>query len=173
MDIEGVGKYRKSRRQVKKEKKIQKEKTAGKGWFDMPAADSEEIKNDIMMLRMRNAIDPKRFYKKEDKESKFCQIGTVVDTPLEHYDRVPHRERKDNLVEQLLGDMDSRKKLKNRYKKAVKEHPYYRKIRRKTRLKKKEAKDGPKLKRRRRTLPKTGGFKNERNMGKGKSRRKI
>lgn len=86
------------------------------------------------LLSMRDALDPKRFYKKLDKCKKF-QIGTVVDDPRDFHDRVPKRQRKQTLVEQLLDDMNVKQKLKKRYKKAVKEHPYYIKLKRKNKAK--------------------------------------
>ena len=42
-------------------------KTKGKGWYNMPAPEmTEEKKNDLEVLQMRKALDPKRFYKKTD-----------------------------------------------------------------------------------------------------------
>ena len=40
---------------------------------------TDELKLDLRALRMRGAIDPKRFYKAVDERSKFVQLGTVVE----------------------------------------------------------------------------------------------
>lgn len=95
--------------------------TMGSYYFDDKAHD---------VLSMRDALDPKRFYKKLDKCKKY-QIGTIVDDHRDFYDRIPNRERKQTLVEQLLDDMNVKQKIKKRYKKAVKELPYYNKLKRK------------------------------------------
>lgn len=45
----------------------EREKTKGKDWFNMPATEiTEEIENDLKVLQMRKALDPKHFYKKND-----------------------------------------------------------------------------------------------------------
>ncbi|CAL1712771.1 unnamed protein product [Somion occarium] len=58
---------------TKKEKKAQKNKTAGPGWFDLPApaeADLPKLYREVEALRLRNQLDPKRFYRKEEGEGK-------------------------------------------------------------------------------------------------------
>ncbi len=43
--------------------------SAGKGWFDMPAPIlTPALKNDLKLLRMRNALDPSRHYKANDSK---------------------------------------------------------------------------------------------------------
>ena len=43
----------------------ERSKSAGSGWFDMPAPQlTPELKNDLRLLRMRGALDPARHYKK-------------------------------------------------------------------------------------------------------------
>lgn len=41
---------------------------------------TEELKNDLKALQMRSAMDPKRFYKKNDREGfpKYFQVGWGV-----------------------------------------------------------------------------------------------
>lgn len=51
----------------------QKDKTAGPGWFDLPAPDAADLPRlyrEVEALRLRNALDPKRFYRKEEGEGK-------------------------------------------------------------------------------------------------------
>lgn len=55
----------------------EKAKTTGDGWFNMKAPElTEEMKNDLKALKMRSAMDPKRFYKKNDREGfpKYFQV---------------------------------------------------------------------------------------------------
>ena len=55
------------KRTLKKQKKVLREKTEGLGaaWFGMKAPEvTEEVQRDLEVLKMRGAIDPKRFYKK-------------------------------------------------------------------------------------------------------------
>lgn len=44
--------------------------TAGKGWFNMPAQEmTREVKQDLRMLANRSVLDPKRFYKKDNRKT--------------------------------------------------------------------------------------------------------
>lgn len=59
----------------------EREKTSGDGWFNMKAPElTEELKNDLKAQQMRSAMDPKRFYKKNDREGfpKYFQVGLGV-----------------------------------------------------------------------------------------------
>lgn len=50
-----------------------KNKTTGPGWFDLPApaeADLPRLHREVEALRLRNRLDPKRFYRKDDGEGK-------------------------------------------------------------------------------------------------------
>lgn len=50
-----------------------KQKTAGKDWFDLPAPDEADLPRlyrEVEALRLRNQLDPKRFYRKDPGESK-------------------------------------------------------------------------------------------------------
>ena len=53
----------------------------GDQWFNLPATEvTEEIKNDLEVLQMRGALDPKRFYKKNSNKElpKYFQVGRYV-----------------------------------------------------------------------------------------------
>ena len=53
----------------------------GDQWFNLPATEvTEEIKNDLEVLQMRGALDPKRFYKKNTNKElpKYFQVGRYV-----------------------------------------------------------------------------------------------
>ncbi|KAJ0093744.1 hypothetical protein Patl1_24741 [Pistacia atlantica] len=59
------------RKKLNKLLKKQMKDTVGTSWFDMPAATiTPELKKDLQLLKLRNAFDPKRHYKKGDTKSK-------------------------------------------------------------------------------------------------------
>lgn len=91
---------------------MEKALTKGKGWFDMKAPEmTDEAKMNLEMLKMRKALDPKRFYKNNDMKGlpKFFQFGRIVESPADFYhSRVPKKKRKANLVQELLADAEFR-----------------------------------------------------------------
>ena len=100
-------------------KRAEREKTKGADWYNMPAPElTEERKNDLELLQMRNVLDPKRFYKKNNSENlpKYFQIGTVVDNASDFYtDRVSKKDRKQTMVDELLADAEFKKYQKRKY----------------------------------------------------------
>ncbi|XP_033007440.1 deoxynucleotidyltransferase terminal-interacting protein 2 isoform X1 [Lacerta agilis] len=122
---ESVPPLKESVHQLKKQRRAEREKTTGNGWFGMKAPEmTDELKNDLKALKMRAAIDPKRFYKKNDREGlpKYFQVGTVVDSPIDFYHaRIPKKERKKNIVEELLADSEFRRYNKRKYQDIVAE----------------------------------------------------
>ncbi|CAG0921798.1 unnamed protein product [Notodromas monacha] len=116
--------------------KIEREKTKGSLWYDMPASEmTEERKRDLEVLRNVHLLDPKRFYKKPDLKNtlpKYFQFGKVLDNPLDFYSsRVPKKQRKRTIVEELLADPDF-----NRYRKRKMEEIHTRIKRKKTKAEK-------------------------------------
>lgn len=60
----------------------EREKTKGPGWFNIPVQEvTEEVKNDLDLLKMRSILDPKHVYKKNDLNHtpKYFQ---VTSTPI-------------------------------------------------------------------------------------------
>lgn len=56
----------------------ERDKTKGKNWFNMPAPElTEELENDLKVLQMRSALDPKHFYKRNSFKTlpKYFQVG--------------------------------------------------------------------------------------------------
>ncbi|KAH6920701.1 hypothetical protein HPB50_028311 [Hyalomma asiaticum] len=88
----------------------ERSKTKGPAWFGLPAPEmTDELKHDLEVLRMRHVLDPKRFYKKNDLKDlpKYFQVGTVMDSPADFYHaRVPKKDRKRTMVEELLADAE-------------------------------------------------------------------
>ncbi|GMN60661.1 hypothetical protein TIFTF001_029763 [Ficus carica] len=96
--------------------------TAGSNWFDVPAPTmTPELQKDLQLLKLRNAMDPKRHYKKgNSKSSKYFQasgqchigsrgthigVGTVIESPLDFFSgRLTKKERKASLADELLSD---------------------------------------------------------------------
>jgi hypothetical protein len=73
------------RNALKKAKKIEREKTKGDAWYGLPAPEmTDEIKRDLEVLQMRGALDPKRFYKKNDTKElpKYFQVRIKLSTVL-------------------------------------------------------------------------------------------
>lgn len=103
----------------KREMKEKREETAGKGWFNLPKTEmTDELKKDMQVLQMRNALDTKIHYKRADsnKLPKYFQVGTIVEGPHEfHSSRVSKKNRKRTLVDELLADAEFRRKNKRRF----------------------------------------------------------
>ncbi|KAI0287957.1 Fcf2 pre-rRNA processing-domain-containing protein [Russula brevipes] len=114
---------------TKKEKKVLKEKTAGPKWFDLPApaeADLPRLHKEYEALRLRNQLDPKRFYRKDPGEGrgikglpKHFAIGTIVptNTPFggPSGDNLPRSVRKRTLVDELVDDAEARHYAKRKF----------------------------------------------------------
>ncbi|XP_048067446.1 deoxynucleotidyltransferase terminal-interacting protein 2 isoform X2 [Megalobrama amblycephala] len=122
---DAVPPYKESKNAAKLKRKAEREKTSGDGWFNMKAPElTEELKNDLKALQMRSAMDPKRFYKKNDREGfpKYFQVGTVVDSPVDFYNsRIPKKQRKRTIVEELLADAEFRSFNKRKYQEIMTE----------------------------------------------------
>ncbi|KAL2301572.1 hypothetical protein Nmel_010961 [Mimus melanotis] len=122
---ECVPPYRESLHQLKKQRRAEREKTTGDGWFGMKAPEiTSELKNDLKVLKMRASLDPKHFYKKNDRDGlpKYFQVGTVVDSPVDFYhSRIPKKQRKRTIVEELLADSEFRRYNKKKYQEIMSE----------------------------------------------------
>ncbi|KAH9969931.1 Fcf2 pre-rRNA processing-domain-containing protein [Russula dissimulans] len=114
---------------TKKEKKALKERTAGPKWFDLPApaeADRPRLYKEYQALRLRNQLDPKRFYRKDPGESrgikglpKHFAIGTIIPTSTpfggQSADNLPRSARKRTLVDELVDDAEARHYAKRKF----------------------------------------------------------
>mmetsp|Transcript_92 Transcript_92/g.150 ORF Transcript_92/g.150 Transcript_92/m.150 type:complete len:142 (-) Transcript_92:217-642(-) len=97
--------------------KTVKAPTAGKGWFDMPAAEmTAELRRDVQAVRLRGYLDPARFYKAPEVSTRFLQRGTVVEGRGEFYSaRIARRGRRPDLVEEILADDAVRQYSKRKF----------------------------------------------------------
>ncbi|KAI0042480.1 Fcf2-domain-containing protein [Auriscalpium vulgare] len=114
---------------TKKERKAMKNLTAGPSWFDLPAPDPAELPRlyrEVEALRLRNQLDPKRFYRKDEGEGrgikglpKYFAIGKVVTTSTPFggpsTDNLPRAARKRTLVDELVDDAEARRYAKRKF----------------------------------------------------------
>jgi hypothetical protein len=79
---------------------------AGKQWFGMaPTPVTDELKRDLALIRNRNYLDPKRFYKSSDATGKVVQLGTVIEGAAEFYSsRLSKKQRRANLTDEIMAD---------------------------------------------------------------------
>ncbi|KAJ4482241.1 Fcf2 pre-rRNA processing-domain-containing protein [Lentinula aciculospora] len=114
---------------TKKQRKELKNKTAGPGWFDLPApaeSDLPRLYREVEALRLRNQLDPKRFYRKEEGEGKGIKglpkhfaIGKIIttDTPFggASGENLTRAERKRTLVDELVDDAEMKRYAKRKF----------------------------------------------------------
>jgi len=114
---------------TKKQQKEFKNKTAGPGWFDLPApseADLPRLNREVEALRLRNQLDPKRFYRKDESEGKgikglpkYFAIGTILPshTPFgtASNDNLTRANRKRTLVDELVDDAEAKRYAKKKF----------------------------------------------------------
>lgn len=116
-------------RLTKREKKEMKNVTAGSNWFDLPAPPASELPRlhrEVEAMRLRNAMDPKRFYRKDESEGKgvkglpkYFAIGTIVPTSMPFgtasSDNLTRAERKRTLVDELVDDAETKRYAKKKF----------------------------------------------------------
>lgn len=101
-----------------KQKAREKAATTGKRHFDMAAPElTQEVKNDLKLLRYRKVLDDKTFFKNDDRRghAKHFQVGTIMDSAEDFYStRLTKKERKTNLVDEILADTNFKRLQKKR-----------------------------------------------------------
>nr|CAG4650583.1 EOG090X0GO7 [Sida crystallina] len=117
--LESVPSYTEGRRRLKLQRRIEASKTKGDQWFGLPATEmTEEKLRDLEVIQMRSILNPKQFYKKNDLKvvPKYFQVGRVVDQAADFYNsRVPRKDRKKTLVDELMADANFQKYNKRKY----------------------------------------------------------
>uniref|UniRef100_A0A8C6ELP5 Fcf2 pre-rRNA processing C-terminal domain-containing protein n=1 Tax=Microcebus murinus TaxID=30608 RepID=A0A8C6ELP5_MICMU len=79
---------------------------------------TDELKNGLKALKMRASMDPNRFCKKNDRDGfpKYFQMRTTVANPADFYhSRIPKKQRKRTIVEELLVDSEFRRYNQRKY----------------------------------------------------------
>jgi len=138
VELRGVNRTRKP---TKREIQEYRAKSAGPEWYNMPAfpgaryrpdnanrtehgrssytggdaraATEKEMRRQVTAIRLRNALDPKRFYRgsggtgAESGMPAYAQLGTVVGGGLEPASMLSRRQRAPNVVGELIRDTDS------------------------------------------------------------------
>ena len=87
------------------------------GWYDLPEQKiTAEIKHDLLALRSRSALNPKRHFKKESKEfPKNFHMGVIVEPKAEYFShRLTKKHRKTNLFDEMLKDPEAQIYLKRK-----------------------------------------------------------
>lgn len=99
----------------------EREKTTGKKWFDMPQQVlTPELRRDLQILRLRNVLDPKRFYKRVEKGKprfpKYFQVGTIIEGNTEFYSsRLSKKERATTITGEVMKDIAGRDYYKRKF----------------------------------------------------------
>mmetsp|Transcript_33630 Transcript_33630/g.52570 ORF Transcript_33630/g.52570 Transcript_33630/m.52570 type:complete len:333 (-) Transcript_33630:19-1017(-) len=116
-ETRNIGKKDPTKHALKKMRKAEKEKTAGKRWFDLPATQVDfDTKRDLQILRMRGNIYKDRFFKGDTKElPKYFQVGRVVSGAAEHYNKISRKDRKKSFAEEILGDSQMKNYAKRKF----------------------------------------------------------
>jgi len=106
--------------------------TPGSKWFGFQSqlstsgtvqssVDAESLKNDMAVIRMRNYIDPKKFYKSADKQSPYAQLGTVISHGSEYFaGRLTKAERRTTLLSEVMSDKGTRSYATRKFKEVSK-----------------------------------------------------
>ncbi|PBP17051.1 rRNA-processing protein FCF2 [Diplocarpon rosae] len=105
---------------IKKRDEEEKKATAGADWFNMPRTNlTPELKRDLQLLRMRDVLDPKRHYKKDNRKQQipaYSQVGTIIEGPTEYFSsRLMNKDRKRTLVEEVLATEKASGRFKTKY----------------------------------------------------------
>ncbi|PAA52062.1 hypothetical protein BOX15_Mlig031869g1, partial [Macrostomum lignano] len=110
-----------SARSMKRQRRAERLRTAGKNWFGLPRQETDEAQAQALeVLQMRRALDTKTFYKRNDRDkpARYYQVGTFEDRPEDYYSsRTTRKQRRADVVDELLASEDFMKKLRVRYRK--------------------------------------------------------
>lgn len=78
-----------------------------------------ELRRDLQLLKMRNVLDPKRHYKKDNSRNDlpaFSQVGTVIEGATEFYSsRLNKKERKQTILEEVIAQEQDSGRFKRKY----------------------------------------------------------
>ncbi|KZS93544.1 Fcf2-domain-containing protein, partial [Sistotremastrum niveocremeum HHB9708] len=103
--------------------------SAKPAWADLPTPSATErvaLHREVEALRLRNQLDPKRFYRKDEGEGKGVKglpaqfaIGTILPSPSAFggpsADNLPRTARKRTIVDELVDDAEARRYAKKKF----------------------------------------------------------
>ena len=96
--------------------------TAGAAWNHMRAPElTQEVKRELLVLKMRGVLDPKRFYRSSDHGKalpKYFQLGEIISGAEDGRNRLTKRERKTSILGEVMGDGAVRKRAKSQFQKV-------------------------------------------------------
>jgi hypothetical protein len=86
----------------------------------MPKTDlTPELRRDLQLLKMRNVLDPKRHYKKDNSKNDvpaFSQVGTIIEGATEFYSsRLNKKERKQTILEEVIAQEKDSGRFQRKY----------------------------------------------------------
>ncbi|KAG7738284.1 hypothetical protein KL930_004233 [Ogataea haglerorum] len=92
-------------------------KSVSERWFELPKVElTDKLKRDLVILKNRASIDPKRFYKKDKWEiPERFQVGTLLSGPTDFHNRIHRKSRGTGFVDELLKDEQISGWLKKRF----------------------------------------------------------
>ncbi|CEG37823.1 Uncharacterized conserved protein [Plasmopara halstedii] len=87
----------------------QHKKSAGRRWFNFESEEmTDDARRDFALLRMRNYLDPKKFYKSSDHSRglpKHFQMGTVIEGAHEYHSaRLTKKQRRKTFTDEIMAD---------------------------------------------------------------------
>lgn len=87
----------------------QHKKSAGRRWFNFESEEmTADARRDFALLRMRNYLDPKKFYKSSDHSRalpKHFQMGVVIEGAHEfHSARLTKKQRRKTFTDEIMAD---------------------------------------------------------------------
>uniref|UniRef100_A0AAV1UDD8 Fcf2 pre-rRNA processing C-terminal domain-containing protein n=1 Tax=Peronospora matthiolae TaxID=2874970 RepID=A0AAV1UDD8_9STRA len=87
----------------------QHKKSAGRRWFNFESEEmTADARRDFALLRMRNYLDPKKFYKSSDHSRalpKHFQMGQVIEGAHEfHSARLTKKQRRQTFTDEIMAD---------------------------------------------------------------------
>ncbi|KAL3665094.1 hypothetical protein V7S43_009727 [Phytophthora oleae] len=87
----------------------QHKKSAGRRWFNFESDEmTDDARRDFALLRMRNYLDPKKFYKSSDHSRalpKHFQMGVVIEGAHEfHSARLTKKQRRKTFTDEIMAD---------------------------------------------------------------------
>ncbi|VDL81385.1 unnamed protein product [Schistocephalus solidus] len=95
-----------SMREVKRERRAKK-KAALEKWYGLPKGDlTPEVKADLELIAKRQILGQDIHTRKADGRHSHFQVGVVADDPGSFYDRIPRKQRKRTLVDELLANAE-------------------------------------------------------------------
>lgn len=89
-------------------------------WFTISKVNDKvrkEVQRDLLLLKHRAALDPKRHYKKDRWQvpDRFS-VGTIIEDKTEFYSsRMTNKQRKSTILESMMVDDDTNKYFKRKY----------------------------------------------------------